>query len=138
MNSLLSTLDLLSLSIESLPGALASSAKLDVEANDVGRAGEKASARVIFGDAHRYSLFAVHSRFGAVSWFVADAEKVDEATELPAIVVQEPSPAKALARLADVIRCEIFRVREDGDENGRRAQSRASDVRDELLATEND
>lgn len=62
--------------------------------------GQLASRKVFFGDAGRYALYAVHTRFDAVMWFVADAEIVDEETNLPAIVRQEWDATKAVANLA--------------------------------------
>jgi len=62
--------------------------------------GQLASRKVFFGEASRFALYAVHTRFDAVMWFVADAEILDELTGLPAIVRQEWDVAKAIVGLA--------------------------------------
>ena len=56
--------------------------------NDPRQAGKLASSKVLFGEASRYAVFAVHTRFDAVEWFVTDAETVDEVTDGPAVVRQ--------------------------------------------------
>lgn len=67
--------------------------------NDVTLAGRDASAPMLFGDHGRYCLFAVHTRFGAVQWFVADAERLDPVTKAPEVIRQEESPEAAVAGL---------------------------------------
>ena len=64
--------------------------------NDPARKGELASRKVLFGDHHRYALFAVHTRFDELSWFVTDAEIIDNVTGKPAVIRQEDSPWMAL------------------------------------------
>lgn len=44
-----------------------------VELNDPARKGERASPNFLFGANNRLALYAVHSRFGGLSWFVDDA-----------------------------------------------------------------
>ena len=67
-------------------------------ANNPAKAGQLASEKEFFAGA-RFAVYAVHTRFEAVAWFVADAEKPDEATGLPGIVAQEESREAALARI---------------------------------------
>ena len=61
-------------------------------------AGRLASEKAFFGDFGRFALFAVHTRFDAVQWFVADGEALD-AAGLPTIVRQSASPESAIAGL---------------------------------------
>lgn len=67
--------------------------------NDVTLAGQDASAPMLFGDHGRYCLFAVHTRFGAVEWSVADAERLDPVTKAPEVIRQESTPEAAVAGL---------------------------------------
>lgn len=46
---------------------------IKTEANNSARRGEPASAKVLFGDACRYAVYAIHTRFDAVCWVVKDA-----------------------------------------------------------------
>jgi hypothetical protein len=74
-----------------------------VEANDPTRAGQDASKRQYFGEFNRYSVFAVHTRFDAVQWFVTDAETITDAQvragQLPAVIRQETTREAAMAGL---------------------------------------
>lgn len=76
---------------------------IKVQANDPGRAGQNASDAVLFGEFDRYAVFAVHTRFDAVSWFVVDAEGVTDAQvrakQLPPVIRQEPTYEAAIADL---------------------------------------
>jgi hypothetical protein len=45
------------------------------EANNPARRGEPASKKVLFGDACRYAVYAIHTRFDAVCWIVQDAQE---------------------------------------------------------------
>jgi len=56
--------------------------------NNPERKGERASSVVTFGDLSRYAVFAVHTRFEAVTWFVTDAEAEDEETGAPKVIRQ--------------------------------------------------
>lgn len=56
--------------------------------NEPGAAGRLASAKVRFGECGRYAVFAVHTRFERVQWFVADAERPD-AQGLASIIRQD-------------------------------------------------
>lgn len=58
--------------------------------NNPSLAGGFASEKLFFGEHKRYAVYAVHTRFDAVSWFVADAETPDE-FGLASLVRQEPS-----------------------------------------------
>lgn len=42
--------------------------------NNPARKGELAAKKQFFGEAGRYAVAPVHTRFGAVEWFVWDAE----------------------------------------------------------------
>ena len=76
---------------------------LKVEANDPKRAGRNASKTKYFGEFSRYAVFAVHTRFDAVSWFVTDAEGItDEQVkrgERAPVIRQEPTYEAAIAGL---------------------------------------
>jgi hypothetical protein len=66
--------------------------------NNPNLASKLASDKVLFGECSRYALFAVHTRFDAVQWVVADAESPDH-TGLPRIVRQADTPEQAVAGL---------------------------------------
>lgn len=68
--------------------------------NDVSRAGQLASKKVLFGDHSRYAVYAVHTRFGEIQWFVSDAERIDEMFDLPMVIRQEPSFELAVQSLS--------------------------------------
>lgn len=59
-----------------------------VSANNPSAAGNLASEKVRFGEFGRFAVFAVHTRFDAVQWLVADAEVTDETTGFAAVVRQ--------------------------------------------------
>jgi hypothetical protein len=81
--------------------ALVSKSKADeihsliAEPNDANKRGELASKKVRFGESGRFAVYAIHTRFDAVEWFVADAEALDE-NELPSIVRQASTKDDAL------------------------------------------
>lgn len=66
--------------------------------NDPLRAGQLASDSIRFGEFNRYDLFAVHTRFDAVSFFVKDAETPDD-DGFATVIRQEPTPEAAVAGL---------------------------------------
>ena len=74
-----------------------------VQPNDPNRAGQDASKRQYFGAFDRYSVFAVHTRFDAVCWFVTDAEGITDdqvrAGEFPPVIRQEATREAAMAGL---------------------------------------
>jgi hypothetical protein len=70
-----------------------------VATNEIAKAGQMAARRKFLFDGNRYALFPVHSRFGAIEWFVADAESLDPVTGLPEIIRQEPTAEKAVEGL---------------------------------------
>lgn len=72
-----------------------------VPANNPAIAGELATEKQTFGDCSRYAVAAVHTRFDAVSWFVWDANRVDEITGEPLVIRQNENPEKAVAGLTD-------------------------------------
>jgi len=63
-------------------------------------AGSLASPKTIFGYGSRYAVYAVHTRFDAVEWFVDDAESVDPVTDGLAIIRQEATKEAAMEGLA--------------------------------------
>jgi hypothetical protein len=46
--------------------------------NDPSRKGELAAPKRLFGEFSRYAVAPIHTRFGAVEWFVWDAHTYDE------------------------------------------------------------
>jgi hypothetical protein len=57
--------------------------------NDKNKAGQRATEKVIFGDYSRYALYAVHTRFDAVCWFVEDADQLDYIVPDKAVVIRQ-------------------------------------------------
>lgn len=55
----------------------------------------------IFGADSRYRVYAINTRFDAVAWFVADAEKIDDLGS-PAIIRQESTKERAMLGLGEV------------------------------------
>ena len=53
--------------------------KPNAKQNDPAKAGQRASRPVCFGELSRYSVFAVHTRFDSVAWFVQDVQELDDA-----------------------------------------------------------
>jgi len=58
--------------------SLFSAVAATVVSNDPARKGEDASARAAFGVNGRFVVYAVHTRFDAVQWFVEDTSVVDD------------------------------------------------------------
>lgn len=77
---------------------------ITAEANNPKRAGQNASnGWALFGENSRFKLFAVHTRFDAVQWFVTDAEKpaVDaRGNSSPSVIRQEATKEAAVKGLA--------------------------------------
>lgn len=67
--------------------------------NDRSKAGQLAAVQRTFGPYRRYAFAPVHTRFGAVQWFVWDAETTDLVTNEPSIIRQEDTLTAALAGL---------------------------------------
>lgn len=67
--------------------------------NNPAKAGQVAGPKSLFGDFHRFACIPVHTRFDAVSWFVLDAETIDE-LGLPTVIRQEPTKELAMEGLA--------------------------------------
>ena len=61
-------------------------------------AGRLATTKRRFGEAGRYAVAAVHTRFEAVEWFVWDAETPDH-DGFATVVRQEATEAEAVAGL---------------------------------------
>lgn len=66
--------------------------------NDTTRKGELAARKQLFGDASRYAIAPVHTRFDRVSWFVWDAERFD-ASGRPEVIRQEDTFEAAMRAL---------------------------------------
>jgi len=66
------------------------------EKNNPAFAGQLAGPAFFHGEFHRYKVYPVHTRFESVSWFVSDAETIDELTGLPAIIRQESTLTEAI------------------------------------------
>jgi hypothetical protein len=66
--------------------------------NDASKAGQLAGPKQTFGEFKRYAVAPVHTRFGAVEWFVWDAERPDD-TGFASVIRQEPTLTAALAGL---------------------------------------
>lgn len=69
--------------------------------------GHQATPKATFGGANdadgspsRYCVYAVHTTFDAVMWFVDDAEQIDEITERPLVIRQGASCAEVIQGLA--------------------------------------
>lgn len=71
-------------------------ASFPAEKNDPRKAGQKAGAVMSFGEFGRFRIFPVHTRFDAVSWFVTDAEVIDEETGFASVIRQEPTFQQAI------------------------------------------
>ena len=63
-------------------------------------AGTIASKKTLHAPRSRFATYAVHARFDAVEWLVADAETKDPLTDLPAIVGQHDTEGQALEHVA--------------------------------------
>lgn len=55
------------------------------ETNDPSRKGQRASMIMAFGKYKRYAVYATHTRFNYVEWFVEDAEAVADGVPPPVI-----------------------------------------------------
>lgn len=71
--------------------------------NDPALAGRLAARKKLFGDASRYAIAPVHTRFDAVEWFVWDAELPDPLTGTPSVIRQEPTVHRAADQLIAMI-----------------------------------
>lgn len=74
---------------------------LKVQVNNPAKAGEQASDINIFGPRGRYAVYAVHTRFTHVAWFVVDAEQLDSLGR-QTIVRQESTMEAAIEGLETV------------------------------------
>jgi len=64
--------------------------------NDPLLRGSLVAAKRRFGGWGRYAIAPIHTRFDAIKWVVWDAEILDEATGLAAIIRQAPTLKDAL------------------------------------------
>lgn len=70
--------------------------RLTAEPNNPALRGHRASRILRFGPAARYEVFAVHTRFDAVEWWVTDSN-VTYSDGRPWVIRQEPSFDEAIA-----------------------------------------
>jgi len=61
---------------------------MNTQENNSAKAGQLASVKHLFGEFSRYAVFAVHTRFESVQWFVQDAEQIDEVSGSPLTIRQ--------------------------------------------------
>lgn len=70
--------------------------------NNHEKAGQKASQKLTFGPFSRYAVYAVHTRFNNVMWFVEDAEQTCEVIpEQLKVIRQEWDFKDAVNKLED-------------------------------------
>jgi hypothetical protein len=69
---------------------------MTITTNNPKLAGQQAGPKAYFGEHRRFAVYPVHTRFDAVSWFVADAELIDEATGFASIIRQEATKEAAM------------------------------------------
>ena len=62
-------------------------------------AGQRINKKELFGPFCRYAVYAIHTRFDYIEWIVTDAEKIDELTNLPAIIRQAKTKEEAMKGL---------------------------------------
>lgn len=65
--------------------------------NDPAKAGQLAARKQMFGGYSRFAVAPVHTRFDAVTWFVWDAEHIDDG--LPRVIRQADTLESALVGL---------------------------------------
>lgn len=70
--------------------------RLTAEPNNPALRGHRASRILRFGPAARYEVFAVHTRFDTVEWWVTDSN-VTYSDGRPWVIRQEPSFDEAIA-----------------------------------------
>jgi hypothetical protein len=69
----------------------------NVQANNPNLKGERASRKCVFGECSRFAVYASHTRFDAVEWFVTDAETpCEHFPSLPAVIGQSDTLEGAL------------------------------------------
>ena len=67
--------------------------------NDASKPGTLAADKRAFGPFGRFRIAPVNTRFGAVSWFVWDAETADPKTGRAAVIRQASTEAEAVVGL---------------------------------------
>lgn len=72
--------------------------RLTATANDPARRGQKASPVLSFGPRGRFSVYAIHTRFDDVQWFVTDSN-LTYGDGRPFVIRQEPCFDSAIAGL---------------------------------------
>lgn len=70
--------------------------RLTAEANNPGLRGHRASRILRFGPGGRFQVYAIHTRFDAVEWWVADTN-ITYGDGRPWIIRQEPSFDEAIS-----------------------------------------
>lgn len=73
--------------------------RLTAQPNDPARRGQRASQTLSFGPRRRFSVYAIHTRFDAVQWFVTDSN-LTHGDGRPWVIRQEPCFDSAIAGLA--------------------------------------
>jgi len=66
--------------------------------NKKNMAGKLATDTVLFGECSRYAMYAVHTRFENVMWFISDAETPNE-DGLPTVIAQENTFSATLSKI---------------------------------------
>jgi hypothetical protein len=74
-----------------------------VAENNPSLKGSLAGKRMLFGDWARYAVAPVHTRWDAVSWFVWDAEYINEKTGHPEVIRQAPTFEEAVKGLGVMV-----------------------------------
>ena len=81
---------------------------IEAEKNNPKQAGQRASEKA-FSECYRYAFFAIHTRFDAVQWLVADVDRQDQVTSKAEIVMQG-TYAECVAYLDRVKAAKPFRM----------------------------
>lgn len=69
--------------------------------NDPNLKGQQAGPAQYF-DNSRFKLYPVHTRFTAITWFVADAMVWDDLMDAPAIIIQTDTKQQAVQAIMDL------------------------------------
>ncbi len=67
------------------------------EPNNPARAGQLASGKAYFGENDHFLIYAVHTRFDSVQWFVIDLDMPEDEDDLPHVITQDDDFNKAVA-----------------------------------------
>jgi len=75
--------------------------RLTAETNNPALRGHRASRKLRFGPCNRYEVYAIHTRFADVEWWVADTN-LTYGDGRPWIIRQEPSFDEAVASILEI------------------------------------